>query len=58
MADVSIAIVNWNGREILRDCLSSLLPQTERDVEYDLSNLTWSARADALLAELADLEKR
>lgn len=26
--------------------------ETERDVEYDLSNLTWSARADALLAEL------
>jgi glycosyltransferase involved in cell wall biosynthesis len=27
--------------------------QTGRDVEYDLSNVTWSARADALLAELA-----
>jgi len=29
-------------------------PQIERDIEYDLSNLTWSARADALLAELAN----
>ncbi|MBC8106750.1 MAG: glycosyltransferase [Anaerolineae bacterium] len=27
-------------------------PATESDVEYDLSNLTWSARADALLAAL------
>jgi glycosyltransferase involved in cell wall biosynthesis len=27
-------------------------PEVERDIEYDLSNLTWSARADALLAEL------
>ena len=29
-------------------------PDTERDVEYDLSNLTWSARAEALLRELTD----
>ena len=27
-------------------------PATDADVEYDLTNLTWSARADALLAEL------
>jgi glycosyltransferase involved in cell wall biosynthesis len=27
--------------------------ETQGDVEYDLSNLTWSARADALLAELS-----
>ncbi|CAN5605887.1 hypothetical protein BH09PLA1_BH09PLA1_29860 [soil metagenome] len=28
-------------------------PATDADVEYDLANLTWSARADALLAQLA-----
>lgn len=29
-------------------------PATEPDVEYDLSNLTWSARADAVLAALGE----
>jgi hypothetical protein len=33
--DVSIVIVNWNTREFLRDCLSSIYAQT-RDVSFEV----------------------
>ena len=35
MTDVSIIIVNWNTRDILRDCLASVYAQT-RDISYEL----------------------
>lgn len=33
--DVTVAIVNWNSKEILRDCLNSLLKQT-KDINYEI----------------------
>jgi len=35
MIDVSIIIVNWNTRDILRDCLKSVYEQTQ-DIEYEI----------------------
>lgn len=35
MKDVSIIIVNWNTRDILRDCLASAYAQTQ-DISYEL----------------------
>lgn len=35
MVDVSIIIVNWNTRDILRDCLSSVYEQT-KDITFEI----------------------
>lgn len=35
MIDVSIIIVNWNTRDVLRNCLASIYEQAQ-DIEYEI----------------------
>jgi len=36
MANLSVVVVNWNGRQLLQECLSSLLSQSVPDIEVVL----------------------
>ena len=57
MARVSIVILNWNGRELLADCLGSLRRQSFRDFEVLLvDNGSTDGSADLIRREYPEVE--
>jgi len=56
--DVSVVIVSWNTREILRDCLRSVFEQT-RDVSFDVcvvDNNSHDGSAEMVRAEFPEVK--
>ena len=55
MPDVSIVIVNWNTRDLLRDCLRSIVAQTRRDFEIIVvDNASTDGSAPMVLSEFPE----